>query len=219
MRLVVFALMLALLAACGGEDDTQAEHVTDAEKIAPQPAPAPDFDSNAEASSGGADDAADPEALSANGWKNLRIGMTRQEVEAAYGPDANPNAVGGPEPDKCDEFRPEDAPDGFLLMVTDGKLARISLIRDASVKTGEGFGLGASAEDVKAAYGDAAMVSPHKYVEAPAQYITVWQADRSQEAYVEDPAARGLRYVIGRDGKVERIHAGGPAIQYVEGCL
>ena len=37
--------------------------------------------------------------------------------------------------------------------------------------------------------------------------------------YVSDEAARGITYEIGTDGKVQSIFAGGPAIQYVEGCL
>ena len=32
------------------------------------------------------------------------------------------------------------------------------------------------------------------------------------------PNARGIVYEIGSDGNVATIHAGGPAIRYVEGC-
>ncbi|WP_262423623.1 hypothetical protein [Brevundimonas denitrificans] len=46
----------------------------------------------------------DPNALSAQGWGPLRIGMTRAEVVAALGEDANPDAVGGPDPESCDQF-------------------------------------------------------------------------------------------------------------------
>ena len=104
-------------------------------------------------------------------------------------------------------------------MLTDGKLARISLIREAAVKTEKALGLGATADNVKAAYGDKAIVTPHKYVDPPTEYITIWREDRSGTSYVEDPEARGLRYVVGEDGTVQTIHAGGPAIQLVEGCL
>jgi len=127
--------------------------------------------------------------------------------------------VGGPEPDVCDEFRPEEAPAGMRVMLTEGRLARISIGRDATVKTGEGLGLGAAADEIKAAYGDRAVVTPHKYVDAPAAYVTVWTTGHTGSDYVEDESARGLRYVIGQDGTVEQIHAGGPAIQLVEGCL
>ncbi|WP_158332143.1 hypothetical protein [Brevundimonas abyssalis] len=36
--------------------------------------------------------------------------MTRAEVVAALGEDANPDAVGGPDPESCDQFRPERRP-------------------------------------------------------------------------------------------------------------
>lgn len=35
--------------------------------------------------------------------------------------------MGGPDPEACDQFRPERAPEGMLLMVEDGRLTRISL--------------------------------------------------------------------------------------------
>ena len=37
----------------------------------------------------------------------------------------------------------------------------------------------------------------------------------------EAPAAnaRGIVYEVGLEGDVSQIHAGGPSIQYVEGCL
>jgi hypothetical protein len=54
---------------------------------------------------------------------------------------------------------------------------------------------------------------PHKYSEAPAEYITVWSMADHRSA-----AARGLTYEIGTDGRVESIAGGGPSIQYVEGC-
>ena len=37
-------------------------------------------------------------------------------------------------------------------------------------------------------------------------------------AWVEDAAARGVRYEINGEGKVQIVHVGGPAIQLVEGC-
>src|SRR5690606_9883692 len=68
--------------------------------------------------------------ITPDGWGPLRIGMTRAEVVAAAGEDANPNAVGGPIPEECDEFRPREAPDGVLLMLEQGVLTRISISRN-----------------------------------------------------------------------------------------
>ena len=136
-----------------------------------------------------------------------------EEVVAAAGEDANPGAVGGPDPAACDELRPEGAPAGMLLMLERDTLTRITLMRESQVKTPAGLGLGDSAAVVERRYGSAAEVTPHKYVEAPASYITVWSSGP------ETARPRGLVYEVGREGIVTHVRAGGPSIQYVEGCL
>jgi hypothetical protein len=139
--------------------------------------------------------------------------MTRAEVVAAAGEDAHPEAVGGPDPETCDEFRPERAPEGMIVMVERGRLTRISLGAGSEVRTDRGFGVGATAAAVRDAYGDRAVASPHQYQPAPAEYVTVW------ETAPPGPNARGIVYEIGADGRVARVHAGGASIQYVEGCV
>lgn len=161
----------------------------------------------------------DANALTADGWGPLRIGMTRDEVTAALGPDANPGAVGGPDPDSCDLYRPERAPDGMLVMVENGMLTRITLMRQSEIKTDRGFGLGDAAAAIKAAYGAEAVVAPHRYQDPPAEYITAWRNLRpAANEYVQDQSARGVAFEINGEGVVAFIHAGGPSIQYVEGC-
>jgi hypothetical protein len=157
--------------------------------------------------------------LTAEGWGPLRIGMTREEVTKALGPDADPEAVGGPNPDSCDEFRPIRAPKGMLVMIEEGRLTRISLVRGAAVKTDRGLGIGATASAVRAAYGAALMAEPHKYVPAPAEYLTIWSGGSPAPDAVRGPAARGIRYSIEKTGRVAQIHSGRPSIDYVEGCL
>lgn len=154
-----------------------------------------------------------PAPLTEAGWGPLRIGMTRAEVVAAAGEDANPNAVGGPEPEVCDEFRPERAPEGMLVMIQRGRLTRITSSAASGVATERGFEVGDLAAPIKDAYGADAVISPHKYWPAPAEYITVWMTPPA------GPDARGLVYEIARDGRVAHIHAGGTSIQNVEGCL
>jgi hypothetical protein len=151
--------------------------------------------------------------LTADGYGPLRIGMTRAEIVTALGEDANPDAVGGPDPQACDMFRPARAPEGLLVMVEDGVLTSVHLGRNTTVETDRGLAIGDTAAEVKRIYGSAAGVTPHKYVDAPAEYITVWTT-----ADHDGPAARGLRYEIGADGRVQGIAVGGPSIQYVEGC-
>ncbi len=191
--------MIALLAACSPETDAPA-----------QPTPPPATTDPAPAAATGPN-------LTGEGWESLRIGMTRAEIVEALGEDANPDAVGGPDPESCDQFRPERAPDGMLLMVQSDRLTRISLSDESDITTDKGLRVGDTAERVKAAYGDQARVTPHKYQSAPAEYVTVWSRGGG-EGYIEDESARGIVYEIGSDGTVMAIHAGGPSIQYVEGC-
>ena len=151
--------------------------------------------------------------LTAQGFGPLRIGMTRAEVIAAMGENDNPNAIGGPDPASCDMFHPARAPEGLYVMVEDGVLTSVQLASTGVLKTDRGLGIGDTAVAVKQAYGADARVTPHKYVDAPAEYITVWTT-----ADHDGPAARGIRYNIGADGRVQAIAVGGPSILYVEGC-
>jgi hypothetical protein len=145
--------------------------------------------------------------------------MTRAEVVKALGEDDDPEAVGGPDPASCDEFRPARAPEGMLVMIEEGRLTRISLIDGAKVKTDRGLGLGATAAAVRAAYGPALQAEPHKYEEAPAQYLSAWAKDPPKDERSPAPAtARGIVYAVGAKGVVQSISAGGPSILYVEGC-
>lgn len=195
----VTALFAALaFAACTPAAEKPAEP---AAPVAETPAPAPAL-----------------AALTPAGWSDIKIGLTKAEVIAALGPDANPDAVGGPDPESCEEFHPKNAPDGLFVMIEEGKVARVSLTDLSPVKTDKGLGLGDTADAVKAAYGADAVATPHKYQDKPAEYITVWEGGPRKEPYVQDEAARGLVYEVDGAGKVGMIHAGGPAIQYVEGC-
>ncbi|GAA0869866.1 hypothetical protein GCM10009116_17020 [Brevundimonas basaltis] len=153
------------------------------------------------------------EPLTALGFGPLRIGMTRAEVVAALGPDADPESPGGPDPASCDMFRPERAPEGLEVMIEDGVLTSIWLSRNTVVATDRALTIGDTAAEVKRVYGAAAKVEPHEYESAPAEYIMVWS-----NADHQSPAARGLKYEIGMDGHVQHIAGGGPSIQYVEGC-
>ena len=156
----------------------------------------------------------EPPVLTAEGWGPLRIGMTRALVVAAVGEDANPEAVGGPEPEQCDEFHPRDAPLAMRVMIERGHLTRITLSRGSDAKTRAGFGIGDAATAIMAAYGSEAMSTPHKYWPAAAEYITVWETPPSDAA-----SARGIVYEVGEDARVVHVHAGTSSIQYVEGCL
>lgn len=154
-----------------------------------------------------------PAALTAQGWGPLCIGMTLAEVERALGKDANPEAAGGAEPEQCDQFRPARAPAGLIVMIQQGRLTRLSLVDGSPLRTDRGLGPRSTAAAVRRVYGPAISADSHKYVDAPAEYLTWWAGGKS-----EGPAARGIRYEIGADGHVSSVHAGDPSILYVEGC-
>ena len=195
IRRLLLASSILALAACNAPEEPAS---------APAPAPeAPVAEPAAPAAN----------VLSAQGFGPLRIGMTTAEVEAALGPDANPNSVGGADPESCDQFRPERAPENMLVMTQQGVLTSIWLMRTSDIPTDRGFKIGDSAAAIKQAYGASALVELHKYETAPAEYITVWSSSDHTS-----PAARGIKYEIGMDGNVKGIAAGGPSISYVEGC-
>ena len=197
------AVSALLLAACGQPEATPPASAPEAPAATAPAAPAPDAN-----------------ALTAGGYGPLRIGMTRAEVVSALGEDSDPNAVGGAEPEVCDQWRPARAPEGVLVMIQDGVLTRVSVASPATLKTDRGFGVGDTAAAIKAAYGPLAVAQPHKYSAPPAEDIFVWTTGgpTTAGAYVEDAAARGVRYEINGEGQVQIIHVGGPAIQLVEGC-
>lgn len=152
-----------------------------------------------------------PGLLTPDGWGPLRIGMTRAEVVAAAGEDARPDAVGGPDPQTCDEFRPREAPVGLLVMIQNGILTRISVSRTSDISTPAGIRVGDSGTAVVSEYGSRALVEAHQYWEAPARYVTVWRESEGDR--------RGIRYEINADDEVVHIRAGGPSIEYLEGCV
>jgi hypothetical protein len=215
-RLVFDPLPLAIaatLASCSPEEPPPDSEMNDAPVAANEKRPeAAGTPSTAEQPTGVA-------PLTAGGWGPLQIGMTLGEVVAVAGPDSDPEAVGGPEPEACDIFHPAKAPEGLRVMIEDGRLARISISDPTEVKTDRGLGPGDTPAAVKAAYGEEMISSPHEYEEAPAQYLTVWAAGAGREPYVRSSEARGIRYEVDQEGRVDVVHAGGPSIQYVEGCL
>ncbi|WP_426051505.1 hypothetical protein [Brevundimonas sp. SL161] len=190
-----------LLAACSQPDATEPAAAPETPAATPPAAPAPN-------------------ALTAGGYGPLVIGMTRAEVVTALGDDSDPNSAGSAEPEVCDQWRPARAPEGVLVMIQDGVLTRISVSSPSTLKTDRGFGVGDTAAAIKAAYGPLAVAQPHKYSAPPAEDIFVWATGgpATAGAFVQDAAARGVRYEINGEGRVQIVHVGGPDIQLVEGC-
>jgi hypothetical protein len=179
----------------------------------PQPAASP----SASASAAPTQAAAEP--VGPLGWGALRIGMTRAEVEAVVGPSSTPPGdQASDDVHVCDDHHPQRAPEGLFVMLEDDKLTRITLYGATTLRTAEGIGLGDTAAHVKEVFGARARSLPHRYDDAPAEYIQVWEGAGPFPEDVQDPAARGVVFETDHTGKVTAIHAGGPSIQYIEGC-
>lgn len=148
-----------------------------------------------------------PVNLTPKGLGPILIGMTDAEVRAAAGAANIAPSAGADASEGCSQMRLQGAYPGVILMLEEGKLTRIDLDDQSTFKTDKGIAVGATPAEVMAAYPDA-QASPHKYSDAPAQYLTVWTV----------PDKEGTVFEVGNEGKVSIIHAGGPSIQYVEGC-
>jgi hypothetical protein len=97
---------------------------------------------------------------------------------------------------------------GIAFMFENRRLARISVWKPSRVKTPRGIGIGVKADKVKQAYGHKLKTEPHEYLDLPAEYLTFWTV----------PGRRGVRFETDLKRRVQVIHAGTSAIQYIEGC-
>ena len=144
--------------------------------------------------------------LTPSGLGPVRIGMTQKQVIAALGGGTLDGAAIESD-DVCVE-KESSRLNGVRFMFEDGRLARISLGRGTDIRTPRGIGPGARAADVRRAYGKRLQSEPNTYIEAPGEYLTFWTVR----------GKRGVRFEVEQKRRVYVIHAGGPAIQYVEGC-
>lgn len=200
-----------VLGACSSASDDTAPDEGAVESSATETASMPAAVSPAEApTETGAGEAAPAAAapagaadgvLALEGLDDLRI----DEPVPAGGTWAERGAQTG---ETCRTVSSPDYP-GVYAIVMDGKVQRITAGQRSDVKLAEGIGVGADEADVEkwfAGFNE----QPHKYVDAPAKYLTAPNAESG------DPA---LRFEIGKDGKVSMIHVGVmPVLAYVEGC-
>lgn len=173
---------------------------------------------NAETSGTEATPAAAP-VLNSEGYGELHIGMSRDEVTALYGEFDGEGASGLPEPEMCDEYHPERAPAGLFVMLEENVVTRISIGDDSDIRTAEGNGVGDTADAVRTAYGERVDAMPHHYAGPPAEYLDIWDGDARPGPEGDPPNLRGIRFETDEERNVTSIHAGGSSVQYVEGCL
>ena len=156
---------------------------------------------------------AGPEAsgprLYLRGLGALRIDMSLQAVRAAIGD--RRAALEGLEPDSTDDcsyLRSRTVPRGVGLMFMHGQLVRID-VREGSIRTASGIGIGSSEDDVKRVYGSRITSQPHKYITG--HYLIYTTVDAKDKGL-------GMRFET--DGRVVINYRTGhvDAVEMVEGC-
>ncbi len=198
MKPILFpSALLLCLGACSPEP-ADAPAAAPANESAPPAAASP----AASPPPGPADPAPAGDVLTLEGLGALKIGRavpadSGWAERGAQIPDSNCRTISSP-----------DFP-GAYAIVEDGLVRRITIGERSDVKLAEGIGTGATEAEVRAAF-PGFRESPHKYVEAPAKYLTAPNAPGGDSA---------LRFEIGADGKVSLMHVGTmPVLGYVEGC-
>ena len=93
-------------------------------------------------------------------------------------------------------------------MLTAASSAGSTATDPSKVTTPRGIGIGATADEVRTAYGEELEAEPDHYLDLPAEYLTFWLK----------PGKRGpLRNRRRAQGR-KTIHAGNDSIQLIEGC-
>ncbi|ESQ73674.1 hypothetical protein ABAC402_17965 [Asticcacaulis sp. AC402] len=97
--------------------------------------------------------------------------------------------------------------DHAWVMFENRRMTRISINTGSSIRTARGIGIGATEAEIAGAY-QPLDIKPRDYVGLPAKDITWWSV----------PGNSGIRFKTDDAGRVDMIHAGGPSIEYMEGC-
>ena len=144
--------------------------------------------------------------LTPDGYGPVRIGMTRAQVSAALSIRLEGEAID--DANACIEMGAAQGYPDLFFMFENGRLSRISLGERSRVTTLRGIGIGATAAQVRRAYGRGLRAETHTYIGRPGEYLTFWTRFN----------AKGVRFETGADRRVQVIHAGNGTIRYIEGC-
>lgn len=196
------AAFLLALTACSPEQ-TEAPVAANVANEGTQSTPAP-------RQSEPATPATDPTPAAANlSARTLTLdGLGALKVGASVPSGSSWAERGAQVPGGCSTVSSPEFP-GSYAIVEGGKVRRVTIGQRSDVKLVEGIGTGATEAAVRAAF-PGFREEPHKYVAAPAKYLTAPNAPSG------DPA---LRFEIGADRRVSLIHVGTmPFLGYVEGC-
>ena len=158
------------------------------------------------------------EFVSVGGLGPVRLGMTVQEAANA----AQVSFVVSPttQSEVCQYYLPEvydpdkaapTAPiDGVGLMVVNDQVIRIDIWPGSPIKTLSGLGIGATVEDVEAAYDEQIEVTSHPYTDG--SYLTLTPDASGSNLY-------SLVFEADSEGQITQFRTGQlPAVTWAEGC-
>jgi hypothetical protein len=146
--------------------------------------------------------------LTINGIGPVRVGMTLAEAEQAAD---MPMSVPDTDDNGCGYSQPQGI-ENLLFMVTDNQIARVDVVRDSTIKTLSGAGIGNTRAEIEAMYPGQIEVSPHKYVQG-GHYLTYIPTDVSDRNY-------RIVFETDENDVVTRLRSGKlPEVTWVETCF
>lgn len=131
--------------------------------------------------------------------------MTVEQARAALGGDLT--VTGGGDP-TCGYASSKRVPEGVNFMVTDGKIARVQVLRGVAA-TSKGVHIGDPEQRVREAYAGHVTVTPHKYTTGHYLTVTPANAAESNDRIVFE--TDGSRVIVYRSGML-------PQVEWVEDC-
>ena len=137
----------------------------------------------------------------------LRAGMTIAEAAKVVG--GSFSARPG-ESKTCGYAVWREAPPNVLVMLDEGRVARVDIVRESRIPTSRGARIGDTEARIKELYKGRVVVTPHEYTDG--HYLTVTPEPGN-------PEARNYRLVFETDGDRVLRYRGGklPQVGYVEG--
>ena len=146
----------------------------------------------------------------ADGFGRAKVGMTVNAANSAAGTrlvslDGKKTQSKG-----CAYVKPKTTPEGIQFMLTDGRIARVDVVKNKQITTVSGAKIGDTEAKIKSLYAGKIQVTPHKYVTG-GHYLTFTP---------DSPNYKNYRVVFETDGnRVTRYRAGKlPEVEFVEGC-